>query len=136
MTQLTLWSMLAAPLILAGDLASLDEHQRLMLTNHEVIEVNQDSAGRQATRRTKSAETEVWSRPLSDSTTAVALFNRGSAPAVVTVRFADLGIQKAQPVRNLWLRSDLGAARSFTATVAPHGAVLLKVGRPRFLDQR
>jgi alpha-galactosidase len=136
MTQLTLWSMLAAPLILGGDLASLDEHQRLMLTNHEVIEVNQDSAGRQATRRTKSAETEVWSRPLSDSTAALALFNRGSAPAAVTVRFADLGIQKAQPVRNLWLRSDLGAARSFTATVAPHGAVLLKVGRPRFLDQR
>lgn len=136
MTQLTLWSMLAAPLILAGDPASLDDHQRAMLTNHEVLEVDQDPAGRQGTRRTQSGETETWSRALADGTTAVALFNRGRAPASMTVRFASLGIEKAQPVRNLWLRSDLGLARSFTATVPAHGAVLLKVGRPSALEGR
>jgi len=136
MTQITLWSMLAAPLILASDLASLDAHQLAMLTNQEVIEVDQDAAGRQAVRRTKSGETEVWSRPLSDTTVAVALFNRGTTPATMTVRFAELGLDKAQPVRNLWLRSDIGPSRSFTATVGPHGAALLKVGRPRFLSQR
>ena len=63
---------------------------------------------------------------------AVGLFNRGLQPAEVTVHWAQLGLQGRQPVRYLWQRQDLGMTQEkFSATVARHGAMLLKIGRPR-----
>jgi len=132
LTHVTLWSLLAAPLLLGCDLATLDKWTLDLLTNDEVIAVNQDPLGRQAGRRWAQAGLEVWSRPLWDGTTAVGLFNRNFRAARVTARWCDLGLKGRLPVRDLWQQRDLGEfADSFAARIPAHGAMLLKIGRPR-----
>jgi alpha-galactosidase len=132
-THITLWTIQAAPLLIGADMAQFDTFTTDLMTNHEVLEVNQDVLGRGGTRVWREERLEVWSRPLSDGTRAVALFNRGLQAAKVTARWSDIGVAGRQVVRDLWRHRDLGTfADAFTATVPAHGAVLVKVGtRPR-----
>jgi alpha-galactosidase len=75
---------------------------------------------------------EVWSKPLADGTRAVALFNRGLQSATMTVRWRDIDLRGAQPVRDLWQQRAVGTFDDhFNAKVPAHGALLVKVGRPR-----
>jgi len=130
--HITAWSLLAAPLLIGCDLTRLDDFTLALLTNDEMLDVNQDPLGRAAERVGGSGWNEVWARPLADGTTAVGLFNRGFDRAEVTVRWADLGLSGKLPVRDCWLRNDLGSfAGSFTASVPPHGAMLLRIGKPK-----
>ena len=130
--HLSLWALQAAPLFIGADLSKLDTFTLSLLSNDEVIAVDQDPLGRAAGRIWSDARREIWARPLADGTMAVGLFNRGLHPAEVTVQWAQLGLQGSQPVRDLWQRRDLGVTpQKFTATVPRHGAVLLKVGKPR-----
>ena len=131
-THITLWSLLASPLLIGCDLSQPDEFTLAVLTNPEVLEVNQDPLGRQATRVAKAEHVEVWARPLADGTMAVGLFNRGRAPAPVTAAWSDLGLSGKQPVRNLWQRADEGVFEgSYTASVPRHGVVMLRIGTPK-----
>lgn len=135
LTHITLWSLLSAPLLLGCDLSQLDPWTTSLLTNDEVLDVNQDPLGRPAGRRSHDGMFEVWARPLSDGTTAVGLFNRGPVQATVTAKWSDLGLNGRQPVRDLWQQKDLGAADgSFAAEVPAHGAVLVKIGRGKPLS--
>ena len=130
--HLSLWALQAAPLFIGADLSKLDTFTLSLLSNDEVIAVDQDPLGRAAGRVWSDARREIWARPLSDGTMAVGLFNRGLHPAAVTVEWQQLGLQGKQLVRDLWQRRDLGVLQDkFTATVPRHGAVLLKVGKPR-----
>jgi alpha-galactosidase len=132
MLHVTLWALQAAPLFIGADLSRLDPFTIALLTNDEVLDVDQDELGQAAARLRKQGRLEVWSRPLADGTIAVGLFNRGLAPASVTVHWSEVGLSDSQPVRDLWLRKDLGDYRhEFSATVPRHGAVLVKIGRPR-----
>jgi alpha-galactosidase len=132
MLHIALWALQAAPLFIGADLSKLDAFTLALLTNSEVIDVNQDPLGRAAGRVWSDARREIWARPLSDGTMAVGLFNRGLAPHVMTLSWSDLGLQGSQPVRDLWMRKDLGRnAHSMTATVPRHGVVFVKVGKPR-----
>lgn len=130
--HITLWSLLAAPLMLGCDLGQMDDFTLALLTNDEVLAVNQDPLGKQARRAAVQGEREVWARPLRDGTLAVGLFNRGLFEARVEARWKDLGISGRQPVRDLWQRKDLGTYRGvFSASLPPHGARLIKIGRER-----
>ena len=130
-THISLWCLLAAPLLIGCDLADLDRFTLALLTNDEVLDVDQDPLGKAAGRRAREGRLEVWSRPLRDGTVAVGLFNRSRDAADVTARWMDLGIVGRQPVRDLWLRKDLEPAEgSFTARVPAHGTVLVKIGQP------
>jgi alpha-galactosidase len=129
-TQMTLWSILAAPLMLSCDLTQLDQFTRDLLMNDEVLEVNQDRLGKAGRRYARDGQLEVWARELSDGTLAVGLFNRSRKNAPVTVQWSDLGLSGAQPVHELWQRKDLGVMENaHTAEVPRHGAVMLKVGQ-------
>ncbi len=131
-THITLWSLLAAPLIIGCDLTKLDAFTKALLMNHDVIEVDQDPLGKAATRIAKDGAAEVWARPLFDGTYAVGLFNRGIEEVPVRVDWKGLGLRGEQRVRNLWLRKDLGGFRGgYGVKVPGHGAMLVKVGRPR-----
>ncbi|HUV03956.1 MAG TPA: NPCBM/NEW2 domain-containing protein [Armatimonadota bacterium] len=131
-THITLWSLLAAPLLLGCDLSQLDQFTLDLLTNDEVIAVNQDPLGLAAGRRAWVDQTEVWARPLWDGTMAVGLFNRGIEKMKVTAKWSDLGLEGKQPVRDLWRKRDLGGFdKSFTVEVPSHGAVLVKIGTPK-----
>ncbi len=132
LTQLTLWSLLAAPLLISSKPTDLDRFSIDALSNDEVIEVNQDALGKAGRRIWHNESFEVWSRPLSDGTTAVGLFNLSMEEATVAAKWSDLKIEGKQPIRDLWQRKELGVfTDSFTAKVPPHGVVMVKIGTPQ-----
>jgi alpha-galactosidase len=126
--HVSLWCLLSAPLILSGDITRLDDFTLSLLSNDEVLELDQDPLGKSALRVAKSGDGEVWAKDLEDGTKAVGLFNRGQSEAPVTVKWSDLGLQGQQAVRDLWRQKDLGAfGGQFTAPVGRHGVVLIRL---------
>jgi len=127
-THVSLWCLLAAPLILSGDIARLDDFTLGLLCNDEVIEVDQDPLGRSALRLAKRGDLEVWAKDMEDGSKAVGLFNRGEDEREVTAKWSDLGLAGKQIVRDLWRQKDLGAFDGeFSAPVARHGVVLVRI---------
>jgi alpha-galactosidase len=126
--HLTLWCLLAAPLIAGNDLTVLTPQTLENLTNPDVIAVDQDAAGIQVHRVWQEGPLEIWMKPLADGSKAVGLFNREQSTINLTVYFRDLGIGSRARVRDLWGRRDLGDFReSYSAEVPEHGAVLIKL---------
>lgn len=135
-THMTLWSLLAAPLLIGCDLSQLDPFTLAILTNPEVLDVSQDPLGRQAHRVRATGAIEVWARPMADGSMAVGLFNRGWKPARIEVSWAELGVDSAMYVRNLWTRTPIGIVRdAFAADVARHGAVMIRIWPPAIAPQ-
>ena len=129
-THMSLWCILAAPLIAGNDLAAIDAETRELLTNPEVISVDQDPLGIQGHRVKQEGPLEVWAKPLKDGSTAVGLFNRGWGTMFVSVDFRDLGLSNSAVVRDVWARKDLGSFQEkYTATVPQHGVVMIRVKR-------
>jgi len=127
-TQMSLWCVLAAPLIASPDLTKISPEVLAILTNPEVIAVDQDPAGQQGYRVAEEGSLEVWVKPLAGGAKAVGLFNRGEAAMPVTAYWKDVGVGETAMVRDLWARKDLGAfPGSFTAEVPKFGVVLVKV---------
>jgi alpha-galactosidase len=127
-THVSLWCLLAAPLILSGDITRLDPFTLSLLTNDEVLEVDQDPLGRPGRRIAKSGDLEVWAKPMEDGSRAVGLFNRGPAEATVSAAWSDLGLAGRQIVRDLWRQKDLGPSEGqFSTRVPPHGVVLVRL---------
>lgn len=127
--HMTAWCMAAAPLLLGCDLDKLDAFTLNLVSNDEVLAVNQDTLGKQATVASNEGNTLlVYVRPLDDGSKAVALYNIGHETAKVTAKWADLKLEGKHAVRDLWRQKDLGDfAGEFSMTVAPHGAELVKV---------
>jgi alpha-galactosidase len=100
-----------------------------ILTNREVIAIDQDAAGHQAKRVWQSGQQEVWTKGLTGGGTAVAVFNRASGNAKVTFRWADAGISKTPAsIRDLWSHTNQnGVGPEYSADVPGHGVVLLRV---------
>jgi alpha-galactosidase len=127
-THMSLWVLLAAPLLAGNDLSKMTPETLDLLTNKEVIAVDQDAKGVQGRRVAQEGPLEVWAKPLADGGIAVGLFNRGESGNPVTIRFKDIGIEGSAKVRNLWMHKDLGSFNgSYTAEIPRHGAVLIKI---------
>ena len=129
-SHFSLWAMLAAPLIAGNDIANMDADTRSILTNKEVIAIDQDPLGQQARRISKQGDLEIWARPLQGGGRAVVLLNRGAASATIRVDWTQLDYSASTKakVRDLWAAKDLGVkAGGFEATAASHGVVMLKV---------
>ncbi len=128
--HISLWSLLSSPLLIGCDLTRLDPFTKALLTNDDVLDVNQDPLGKPALRIAAEGDTQVWARPLFDGTSAVGLVNLGSEKAPVRVTWAQISLAGSQPVRDLWQRKDLGLSKTaYTAMVPAHGCVLLKIGK-------
>jgi alpha-galactosidase len=129
-SHFSLWSILAAPLIAGNDLRDMRPEIRDILTNKEVISVDQDSLGRQGERVAKSGDAEVWAKQMKDGSRAVVLLNRGSAGHQVSVNWEDLGYPAhlSTSVRDLWQHKELGNfTGNFSASVPSHGVVMILV---------
>ena len=128
-THITLWSLLSSPLLIGCDMTQLDDFTAGLLSNDEVIAVNQDPLGKPAGRISQTEEGyEVWARDLEDGTKAVGLFNRGEMPGEVTVKWSDLGLTGPQMVHDLWRQKDIGTKpNEFTVTIGRHGSMMIKV---------
>ncbi|HJV48042.1 MAG TPA: putative Ig domain-containing protein [Geothrix sp.] len=126
-THLSLWSLLSAPLLIGCDLTRLDAFTLNLLTNDEVLAVDQDRLGRQATPALKDGDIQVWAKEMADGSRTFGVFNLGSAPANYTVDLTRLGLRGRQKLRDLWRQKELGSASGrVPVRVAPHGVVLLK----------
>ncbi len=133
-SHFSMWSMLAAPLLAGNDLRSMAAATQTIMTNTEVIAVDQDPLGSQATLvATPQSGLQVWSKPLAGGNVrAVALLNRNAASASIPVTFTQLGLTSGQAsVRDLWQHADLGSfAGGYTATNVPsHGVVMLRIAQ-------
>lgn len=128
LTHMSLWCLLAAPLLAGNDLSKMTPDTLAILTNPEVVAVNQDAMGVQGHRVWQEGPLEVWAKRLADGSKAVGLFNRGESTMAVTAKFEDLRVGDTATVRDLWARKDLGTFKEgFTAQVPSHGVVLVKV---------
>jgi alpha-galactosidase len=125
----SLWCILAAPLMAGNDLRSMSKETVFILTNPDVVAVDQDKLGVQGRRLRKDGSTEVWVKPLADLSKAVVFLNRGPAPVEIDVSWKELGVETSTAeVRDLWLRSELGRFLSgYSAKVPPHGVVMVKI---------
>jgi alpha-galactosidase len=127
-THFSLWAMLAAPLIAGNDLTRMTPYTVEILTNREVIAVDQDSLGKQGYRVAQEGPFEIWMKPMADGSKVVGLFNRQRTAEQMTVSFGQIGIRGDAAVRDLWLKNDAGMFKdSYSAYVPPHGVVLVRI---------
>jgi alpha-galactosidase len=126
----SMWCLLAAPLMAGNDLRSMPADVREILTNKEVIAINQDPLGRQGRRVRDDGDLEVWAKLLHDGSRAVALLNRGKSDAAIKVNWTEIGYPSHLPaaVRDLWKHEDVGKViGGYSATVPSHGVVMITV---------
>jgi alpha-galactosidase len=124
------WALLAAPLMSGNDVRSMSSETKEILTNKEVIAIDQDRLGRQGRRISQNGDLEIWARLLSDGGRAVILFNRGTKESEIGVTWEQLAYPNhlSAKVRDLWAHKDLGSLTGGYATkVGPHAIVMLKV---------
>jgi alpha-galactosidase len=127
-TQMSLWAMLSAPLLASADLRVISPAALEILTNPEVIEVDQDLLGREPTLSLRQGEVEVWSKDMADGSKALALLNRGEQPITITAKWSDIGLSGRQRVRDLWQRKDVGVFTDrFSTSVPRHGTAVVQI---------
>jgi alpha-galactosidase len=127
-TQMSLWAILAAPLIAGNDLTKMTPYTVRLLTNPEVIAVDQDPLGREGHRVTQEGPLEVWMKPMADGSKVVGLFNRQRTTDYISVTFSQIGIHGPATVRNLWLHSNKGTFKGkYGAWVPGQGVVLVRI---------
>lgn len=127
-SYMSLWSLMAAPLIFSGDMAKLDAFTLNVLCNAEVIDVDQDPLGRQARILRQSANEYVLMKELEDGSRAVGLFNLSEQPTHLAVSWAELGVSGKQRIRDLWRQKDLGQFnKEFETEIPRHGVMLARL---------
>jgi alpha-galactosidase len=127
-SYMSMWCLMAAPLFFSGDMAKLDDFTLNVLCNAEVIEVDQDSLGKQARPLVQDDETLILSKPMEDGSLAVGLFNLTEMPRQMKIDWPLLGAQGKQRARDLWRQRDLGSFEGdYSAEVPRHGVILIRV---------
>lgn len=126
-THISLWSLLASPLLIGCDIASMDEFTVNLLTNDEVLAINQDPLGKQAVRKIKTEQYQVWVKELEDGGKAIGLFNVSDRYQSVAISWEKLGLQGNYRIRDVWRQQELGMGNGHRANIPPHGVLLLKI---------
>ena len=131
-THISHWCLLASPLLIGCDMEKFDAYTLNLLSNDEVLAVDQDELGQEATCVLKDGDVRVYLRELADGGRAMGFFNLGAAPANLDFKsLAQLGFSGQQHVRDLWRQKDLAdvnaAAGSLPLAIPAHGVVLYKL---------
>ena len=131
-SYMSLWSLMAAPLIFSGDMTKLDAFTLNVLCNAEVIDVDQDPLGQQAKILRKTADEFVLVKELEGGAKAVGLFNLSATPRTISISWTDLTLSGTQPLHDIWRQKDLAPATdAFALEIAPHGVAFMKIGPTR-----
>jgi alpha-galactosidase len=129
-SYMSMWALMASPLFFSGDMAKLDAFTLNVLCNAEVIDIDQDSLGKQGKIVRKTDDEFILAKPLEDGSVAVGLFNLTQQPRTISFDYADAGASGRQKVRDVWRQKEIGAfTGSFKAQVGPHDVLLLKLTR-------
>jgi len=130
-THISLWALLAAPLLLGNDLSRLDDFTLNLLTNDEVLAINQDPLGKQAMKVKEDEMTQIWVKELEDGSKAIGVFNLDNTVQEIVVNWSDLKLTPNQQVRDVWRQKDMGIySNSYTVRVLSHDVALF-VARPQ-----
>jgi alpha-galactosidase len=129
-SHFSLWAISAAPLIMGNDMTNMSTNAKMILTNSEVIAVDQDALGVQGTKVADNGNgLQVWAKKLQGGSVAVVLLNRSGSAANITANWSNIGVSGSASVRDLWAHAALGSfSNSYTANVPSHGVVMLKIG--------
>lgn len=137
-THMTMWSMLSAPLILGCDLTRADDFLVSLLTNNEVIDIDQDELGLSPAKVAGDDKYVTYIKCLSDGGIAVAMFNLSESPMTLGFTPHSLGLSEGQKVRDVWRQQDLGSVglrERWETEVAPHGCCLVKL-TPGYINSK
>ena len=127
-THMSLWCLLSAPLLLGCDLEKLDPFTLNLITNDEVIAIDQDPLGKQAIPVLIDGEVQVWMKDLADGSRAMGIFNLSDGPVNYELWFRDAGLEGEFSLRDIWRQKDLGKFETSYKTGLPaHGVILLKI---------
>jgi len=140
-THISLWALLASPLLIGCDMTQMDAFTLNLLTNDEVLEINQDPMGKQATTVGNKDGIQIWSKPMEDGSIALGVFNNGNSGGDADIRWddqpnsqkvsvsaSDLGLNGKFTVRDAWRQKDIGEfSGSFEVEVPFHGVVLCRI---------
>jgi alpha-galactosidase len=127
-THISLWALLAAPLLAGNDLTRMSPEILALLGNREIIAIDQDEAGRQGDRVRAEGHIEIWARPLADGSTVVGLFNLSRQPQAVKFDFKEFGFEGRVKVRDIWANKNLGERSSKQSIgVWGHDVILLRI---------
>ncbi|MBI5730867.1 MAG: putative Ig domain-containing protein, partial [Ignavibacteriales bacterium] len=127
-THISLWSLLSAPLLIGCDLTRLDNFTLNLLTNDEVLALDQDPLGKQATQKIIKDNIQVWVKDLEDGNKAIGIFNLGSETEKYSLIFSEIGIERNVKIRDLWRQQNIGSYKNkFDTAVSSHGVMLIKI---------
>ncbi len=128
-THLTLWALLSSPLLIGCDLANLDDFTKNLLTNSEVIAIDQDELGKAAEIVKKNEHTQIWKKSLADGSYAIGIFNLDNSSNTVNVDWKNdcqISFEDSLKVRDLWRQKNTS---STNFAIPAHGSVLLKISK-------
>ena len=129
-THMSLWAILAAPLLAGNDLSKMTQTDKDILMNKDVIAIDQDSLGKQGDRLYESGDIDVWTKPLSGGRVAVGLFNRSWSTRDASVDLAKIGFPNGANLKDVWQDENLGHHSGiFTSRLHKHGVTLLIVSQ-------
>jgi alpha-galactosidase len=129
-THISLWSLLSAPLLIGCDMGHLDAFTLNLLTNDEVLAIDQDALGKEARQTIKKDEYQVWTKELEDGSKAVGIFNTSEQYQTIKINKAEAGLGGYTRVRDVWQQKYLIASGpELIAKVPPHGAILVRVSK-------
>jgi alpha-galactosidase len=126
LTHMSLWAVLAAPLLAGNDLSKMTQETKSILLNPDVIAIDQDVLGKQGDVVTTEGPKEIWTKPLKGGI-AIALFNRGEDALPMTLRLKDVGLKAGVKAKDVWSGETMTLQPEKTFIVPRHGVVLLRV---------
>lgn len=126
-SNMSLWSIMASPLIATNDVRNMNEETKRILLNDEVIAVDQDELGRQAERKIKDSVWNVFVKPLANGDYAIAILNRSSAEQISTVNFSDLGLDGKYEITDLWQHKKIGKGKMWKGKVQSHETKMFRL---------
>ncbi len=132
-THMGIWAMLAAPLLAGNNLSQLTPEITAILTNHEIIAIDQDPLGKQADRIYAEGPIEIWTRPLADGSRGLAIFNFGEQRSYlrgISLHLEEAGAANGWNARDVWMAKDLGPISDYTQLTIPrHGSIILRLSK-------
>jgi hypothetical protein len=129
-THISLWSLLSSPLLIGCDMGKLDRFTLGLLTNDEVLAIDQDALGKSAQQAIKTDNYQVWIKDLTDGGKAVGLFNTSDDYQTITLNRDENDLKGLAKIRDVWQQKYLiTSGNTYTAKVAPHGVMLVKLSK-------
>ena len=129
-THISLWSLLSSPLLIGCDMGKLDKFTLGLLTNDEVLAINQDALGKEATQAVKNDNYQIWIKDMADGGKAVGIFNTSDKYQSITLNRDENGLKGLTKIRDAWRqKSIIAGAGNYTVNVAPHGVMLVRLNK-------